>query len=142
MHSFKKPMVMIGLSIFVFIFIAAQTAPADDKPKNLKVLPKNISPRDLDKLMDKYCDALGVNCEFCHTRNKQTEKMDFAKDTKPEKEIARNMMRMTNGINKTYFKFTKTFDPNEVQAISCMTCHRKQPRPELDSFMNKIPENK
>lgn len=131
--SFKKPMVMTGLAVFVLVFIAAQTAPTqDEKPKNLKVLPKNISPKDLDKLMDQYSNALGVNCEFCHVRNKEIDKMDFPKDAKPEKEIARDMMRMNYSINKTYFNFTKTFDPNEkIQAVSCMTCHRKQARPEM-----------
>jgi hypothetical protein len=36
------------------------------KAKNLKVLPKNISKEDLDKVMDGFKASLGVRCNYCH----------------------------------------------------------------------------
>ena len=72
--------------------------------KNLVVLPKNISAGELSKIMiDEFEDGLGVSCNFCHTENKETHRPDYASDEKPEKKIARAMMRMTMGINKKYF---------------------------------------
>ena len=137
MASFKKMTVLTALTAFIFIGITAETVPATDKPKNLKVLPKNISDSALDKIMDSYKEALGVKCSFCHTENKLAHKLDFAKDDKPEKEICRKMMRMTNDINKKYFQFNGEVKADAVQAVTCVTCHRGQPRPVTDSTMKR-----
>ena len=133
MPSFKKTTVLIGLSVIVVAAIAAQQAPSDDEPKNLKVLPKNISAKALDSVMDHFEAALGVKCDFCHLHDKKTDTMDFVKDDKPEKEITRKMMRMTTAINKNYFNFNGAKNFNTIQAVTCVTCHRGQPRPMLDS---------
>ena len=55
-------------------------------------------------MVDQFQDELGVSCNFCHSENKETHKPDYASDEKPEKQIARLMMQMTNGINRKYFK--------------------------------------
>ncbi|MBL0056832.1 MAG: c-type cytochrome [Chitinophagaceae bacterium] len=125
---------VIGL-IALFIVIVSAGVPVNDKPKNLKVLPKNISEKELDRVMDNFQLALNVDCNFCHVKNKATQAMEYEKDDKPEKEITRNMMRMTNAINKTYFTLDKKADPNAIQAVTCATCHRGKPRPELDSLI-------
>ncbi len=97
------------------------------KAKNLKVLPKNISHDDLDKIMDGFKFALGVKCNHCHASQEQNpKKLDFASDAKPEKETARNMMRMTAKINKKYFNATEAY----VQ-VECQTCHRGKATPEI-----------
>lgn len=127
--AIKKTAAMLLLTGIVLIGIAAQTAPPDDKPKNLKVLPKNISPKELDKIMDQYCMALGVKCDFCHVYNKEKDEMNFVKDDKPEKQITRQMMRMTASVNKTYFNFNAGRDA--LPAVTCATCHRGMPRPEV-----------
>ena len=136
MASFKKITVLSVLTALVFIGITAETIPATDKPKNLKVLPKNISAEALDKIMDSYVSALGVNCEFCHVKNIALD-FKFEKDDKPEKEIARKMMRMTNDINKKYFQFNGEVKANAIQAVTCVTCHRGQPRPLIDTTQRK-----
>ena len=56
------------------------------KPTNLQVLPKDIAPPDLMKLMGGYSRALGVHCNFCHEVNEQTHQPNFAADTKPDKD--------------------------------------------------------
>ena len=92
--------------------------------ENLKVLPKNISSKDLQKIMvDDFEDGLGVACNFCHAADKNNGQLDFASDAKPEKEIARSMMRMTMGINKKYFKIKHPMIGTEELTISCNTCH-------------------
>jgi hypothetical protein len=127
-----KIRVLLFVCLFVIAGIAATNAPEDPpKWKNLKVLPKHISKEDLDKVMDGFKDALGVKCSFCHAPSKDTAQKwpDFASDEKPEKNIARGMMKMTGKINKKYFSYNKNEQGETVPAISCMTCHRGSPHP-------------
>ena len=126
----KKLLVISGIIAFIAISIAASRPPAPPEHKNLKVLPKNISHDELDKIMDGFKAALGVRCNFCHAAQKDNpRKMDFASDEKPEKNIARNMMRMTNKINKKFFHYKKS-EENPVAPVSCMTCHHGEAHPE------------
>lgn len=117
------------LALIVLTGIAAISAPSD-KPKNLKVLPKNISEKALDSIMESYNAALGVQCNFCHKQDKQTEVFDFASDAKSEKLITRKMMLMTTDINKKYFQFNPAAK-DAIQAVTCKTCHRGNPMPAL-----------
>jgi Photosynthetic reaction centre cytochrome C subunit len=128
---FKKLTVALAFIIFIVAGIAA-TNPPDEHAKNLKVLPKNISHEDLDKIMDGFKAALGVKCNFCHAPFKDTTNhhLDFASDDKPEKNIARHMMRMTTKINKKFFSFNKDEKGETIPAVSCITCHRGDPHPE------------
>src|ERR1700744_4812281 len=107
----KKQLTVVMTLGACVLFGAAATSPKPG-PKtredvhyvNLKVLPKNISSRDLQGLMtDDFEDGLGVECGFCHARAKDGHGLDFASDAKPEKKIAREMMRMTLAINKKFF---------------------------------------
>ncbi|MEO8403742.1 MAG: c-type cytochrome [Chitinophagaceae bacterium] len=103
--------------------IAAMKAPADGH-KNLKILPADISDQKLDSIMESYSKALGVNCGFCHAAYKDSpDSLDFASDALPMKENARDMMKMTTTINKTYFYFDKTKKPEDLTVVRCMTCH-------------------
>ncbi len=98
--------------------------------KNLKVLPKNISSKDLTKIMiDDFEDGLGVSCTYCHMQGKDSLGLDYASDAKPEKQIARRMMTMTMGINEKYFGLKHPLPGDSVLAINCITCHNGQPRP-------------
>jgi hypothetical protein len=132
MRSFKKLKVIAALAIFIFIGIAATKQPGSDKFKNLKVLPKNITEDSLDKIMDGFTINLGVDCKYCHTRDKKADTLMFDKDDKSEKEIARNMMRMTTEINEKYFHFNKEVKASEVLAVTCFTCHRGEPMPQKE----------
>lgn len=128
----KRITALLSLSALVILGIAA-TKPANDY-KNLKILPKDISHEELGKVMHDFNDALGVKCNFCHAPAKDGEQHpDFASDEKGEKKIAREMMKMTNKINKKFFHGkTKLGDKDAVLAVSCATCHHGSPHPEFE----------
>ena len=136
MTYYRKISVTIGLIAFTLIGIAA-THPADqEKPpkRNLKVLSKNLDEDELEAIMYKYERQLGVTCVYCHATTKPgivPRRMDFASDEKPEKNIAREMIRMTNKINKKYFDFRSNKNTGTLPPVTCKTCHRGFPRPVL-----------
>ena len=108
----------------IISFIAASLAfiSADEpKYKNLKVLSKNITQKELDSVMHFFSVSMGERCNFCHVWNNDTKKMDFVSDANPNKNVARSMMRMANKINKKYFKNHE--EHSTVQAVTCYTCH-------------------
>jgi Photosynthetic reaction centre cytochrome C subunit len=129
----RKLIIITGLSATVLVAVAAikPGGPPDIKYKNLKVLPKNISSKKLSEIMvDEFQDDLGVSCNFCHAENKDTHKPDYASDEKPEKQIARAMMRMTIGINRKYFNLKHPMIGDSTLVITCNTCHHGSPHPE------------
>ena len=137
----KKLTVIIALCMVSSMGIFAYTP---DKPqegfKNLQVLPKDISKDDLDKVMHSFNDALGVKCGFCHVHEgndwKTGWKMDS--DDKPEKNIARHMMRMTMGINANYFNFENSTKPDTIRVVTCNTCHRGIPHPDEKGIAEQL----
>lgn len=127
----KRSLVILLISLFIVAGIAATKPPEPPKWKNLKILPKNISKDSLDKVMDNFKASLGVKCTFCHAPSKDSTSKypDFASDDKPEKNIARKMMKMTQKINKKYFSYNKNEQGQTIAAVECMTCHRGSPHP-------------
>ncbi len=127
----KKSIVIILVSFFIAFGIAATTPSAEHKFKNLKVLPKDISQEALSKVMDNFKNALGVHCTFCHAPSKDTANHhpDFASDEKPEKNIARKMMKMTKKINSKFFSYNKNEQGQFVPTVECMTCHHGKEHP-------------
>jgi hypothetical protein len=127
MKSSKK-LVVIAISIAISISVSASLASFGSPGphyENLKVLPKNISSKELQGIMvDDFEDGLGVTCGFCHASKTDSHGLDFASDAKPEKEIARSMMRMTIGINKKYFKLKHPQIGNSELTVTCNTCHK------------------
>jgi hypothetical protein len=91
------------------------------KPTNLKVLPKDISADDLDRLMHRYQAELGAPCGYCHEENRETKHIDFASDENPVKETARLMISMTGDINNKYL--AQLGDRRYSEPISCGNCH-------------------
>ena len=138
MVSFKKLKIIAVLSAFIFTGIAAVKQPVNDTFKNLQVLPKNITADSLDKVMTGFNLSLGVECNNCHVFNKELYRMEFDKDDKPEKEIARNMMRMTIDINNNYFQFNETVTVVQVQAVNCYTCHKGKQIPDKEKKVEII----
>jgi hypothetical protein len=93
--------------------------------KNLKVLPEDINDEKLDSIMRSYNKALGEKCSFCHSSfPNYPDSLDYASDKNEMKDNAREMMRMTISINKTYFYFDKKERPEYLKTVHCMTCHR------------------
>ena len=86
----KKWQIGIFMIAAIFIAVGATTTkpvPPEDGFTNLKILPKDISEKELHKVMREYSVSLGVRCGFCHARIADTTKkeLDFASDAKDEK---------------------------------------------------------
>jgi tetratricopeptide (TPR) repeat protein len=108
------------------------------KPKNLKILPSDIDHDQLIAIMRGFSMALGVRCTHCHVgQESDPRSMDFASDDKDDKQTAREMLKMTEAINKDYVAKISDNDPNT--RVTCVTCHRGQkepPRP-LDAILSE-----
>ena len=125
---------LLGTLIIIVTISAAAIKPPPHRQeefKNLKVLPKDISSKELQKIMvDEFQDGLGVGCNYCHVQEKGSLHLDYASDEKPEKEIARSMMLMTMDINKKYFGVEHPSIGDSISAISCISCHHGTSHPD------------
>ena len=95
----------------------AQSAPTEKTVeqvfKNIKVL-NGMPQSQLYPTMRFMAASLGFQCGSCHMLKNGFG--DFPADDKPEKQTARDMMRMVQYINKIYADGNPT--------VSCYTCHR------------------
>jgi hypothetical protein len=98
------------------------------EPKNLQVLPKTMTTA---QILRNFAAALGTNCGYCHQwTGPGAPGNDFSVDTKPQKDVARAMMRMANAANEAIASATKK--PADQQTrVQCMTCHRGEAIPKL-----------
>ena len=101
----------------------------DDLPLREEIEIILGSGHDAAIMIDDFEDDLGVNCAFCHAEEKGSHRPDYASDEKPEKEIARSMMRMTLELNKKFFKLKRPAIGAPTLEITCNTCHNGQPHP-------------
>lgn len=106
--------------------------PPAPAPTNLKVLPKTLTGDQVHEIMHKWAGDLGVGCDTCHAED-PVKKMpnghpvlNFAEDSKKEKETARLMVKLTMDINSNYTsKVESSHDNGETaKMVSCGTCHR------------------
>jgi hypothetical protein len=81
--------------------------PLEETKTNIVVL-KGVPTSQLIPIMTVMANSLGVACTYCHE-----SKWDL--DTKPPKEAARRMIRMTRAINDTHY--------GGKVVVSCNTCH-------------------
>jgi hypothetical protein len=141
---YKKNVIIIVLLLSAVVFGAAtmskeqqgpqqpgpqQQQQNQEPPKNLKVLPKNITRPQLDSLMRSFRLALGVRCNFCHVSLPGTPpKMDYASDEKKEKVRARGMIKMMLAINKKYFDKKGSITTTALN-VTCASCHNGKQKP-------------
>jgi hypothetical protein len=119
------------ISMAVFVALGAVSKPASEF-KNLQILPQDITEQKLDSIMHSYNIALGVTCKFCHaTFPANPFSFDYPADTNPMKSNARDMLRMNININKTWFNFDSTKRAEYLNTITCITCHRGEPYPQI-----------
>lgn len=94
-------------------------------PTNLKVLPNSLTGQQVQDIMEQWKVGLGMSCAACHADDKERVDQDgrpllnFARDSKPEKAIARIMYTMTEEING---KYIARIDGSGVP-VTCGTCH-------------------
>lgn len=132
MHAtFRRSLVATALLVFWTCALQAQGARWDwpEKAKNLKVLPPDTPPDRLRATMRGFAGGLGVRCTYCHVgeEGKPLSTFDFASDKNPNKDRAREMMRMLGSIDG-HLKKIEPSSPDRV-AVRCQTCHQGRPRP-------------
>jgi outer membrane lipoprotein-sorting protein len=88
--------------------------PAEEVYKNITAL-KGTPADQIGPSMQVISSALGVECEFCHVQGKPEA------DDKGAKRTAREMIAMTEMINKNAFRGQRQ--------ITCYSCHRGAVRP-------------
>jgi hypothetical protein len=93
-------------------------------PKNLQVLPAKLTTPEVVTVMQTFTAALGVTCAHCHVFVANGSPMnDMASDMKPQKNIARAMLRMANDINARLSTVIQK-PADQRTKVECMTCHR------------------
>jgi hypothetical protein len=97
--------------------------------KNLKVLPKNTTKKEMDSVMHHFTASLGVKCNFCHQFNAEQKAMDFVSDANEHKDIARQMMKMTARLNRKYFDVKDSKSLDAKLEVTCYTCHNGKAHP-------------
>jgi hypothetical protein len=121
---------VVILTLVAFLVVANRDTQADrgtvepqDKPveqvrKNIKVLT-GLPDSQLIPVMNFMAASLGRRCNFCHVTDKGRD--GYALDDKPEKNTARQMIKMVLDLRKQPF--------HGADEISCFTCHRGQTHP-------------
>jgi hypothetical protein len=127
------------------VLVAGSTSVAAQgtrKYTNLQVFPPDTSQDVLVAAMKNITRALGVRCPFCHVGEEgmPLDKFDFAADTKPQKETARGMMRLTAEINGRITKAMPDAAAKGYQ-VTCWTCHRGSQHPQHTPDAAKPPGN-
>jgi hypothetical protein len=104
--------------------------------KNVKVFKKGSTMADVLPTMRAFEGALGVECGYCHVwYGNGNANNDFASDLKPQKDIARAMVRMVNLANEQIEAgVTQTGARTDVQKVTCATCHRGKPIPQVEQY--------
>jgi len=126
-----KRSLLVVLGFIAIVSVSLAFTKNDYPYKNLKILPKDITEKQMDSVMDHFSRALNVGCDFCHVDNKAKQEMDFASDDNKHKLIARDMMILTNSINDSFFNYTgqKRTITTELM-VTCFTCHNGKKMPD------------
>ena len=122
----------IAIALAVSLFLAACAAVQQQKAQaaradtgefhNLQIFPQNLTHDELIANMRGFARALGTRCDHCHAANPpgSKEQFDFPSDAKPEKKVARTMLRMVHTVNTDYLSKVNAHG----QMVTCNTCHR------------------
>ena len=121
----------------LLVMAAPATAQNTFPPKqfqNLQVMPKDATASEVISTMKGFTRALGVRCQFCHVGEEglPLEQFDFPSDSKPQKTVARNMMRMLAEITRMV-NAAKPPEPGaNAPRVTCYSCHGGRQKPLTD----------
>jgi outer membrane lipoprotein-sorting protein len=125
----KRMIGTLGAAAAYWLALAAangQPAPPAKPPmvedvfKNVQVM-KGIPVNQFMDTMGFFAASLGLNCTGCHVPESLQDWSKFADDV-PRKRMARAMIQMVNGFNKSGF--------GGRRMLTCWTCHRGTQAPE------------
>jgi len=112
---------LAGVAVFSIVSVATVARPAGQQgppggqpPKNIQVL-KDVPPDQIGLTMQYIAASLGVQCNYCHVQGQNDS------DDKETKKIARDMMRMVDKLNATFF--------DGKPRVSCASCHNGRAKP-------------
>ena len=111
----------LTLALTLNLYGQQQAPPSPPGFKNLKIFPKDITRQQLMGTMQAFNRALGVTCNHCHADDKSS-------DEKPEKDVARAMMKMMGGIKQNAAEY---LPGDRAAKVNCWTCHRGNAKIEL-----------
>jgi len=121
-------------AIISMVLTATRTASAGifDDPKNLEVLPEDISAEDLRQTMRGFVHGTGSRCSGCHVGKVEADlnTYDFSLDDKENKLTARKMIQLVRDINENISDLFPNSDEPPI-TVTCATCHRGQAKPEM-----------
>ncbi|MEZ5428669.1 MAG: c-type cytochrome [Pyrinomonadaceae bacterium] len=109
--------------------------PAETVFKNIQNFKGVPAGRLLAIMQFGFSRSLGVTCTHCHTPE------NWAAETKPTKQIARDMQLMAAKINEDLLKNIKGLEGRNA-IVNCTTCHRGEVKPALNLPMAAKPEEK
>jgi hypothetical protein len=118
---------------------AAQSKFPPDSLVNVKVIPRSTPVQDVIGTMRNFTSYLGVRCQFCHIgeEGRPLTEFDFVSDDKRTKQVAREMMRMVQEINRRLDSLPGRAMPG--LEVTCGTCHRGVSRPApLATIMEEV----
>jgi len=126
-----RTLFMTAALLFATTTLAAQ-APGKFPPDslvNVQVIPRSTPVIQVIGTMRNFAGYLGVRCQFCHKGEEglPLEQFDFASDDKRTKQVARQMMRMVQEINRRLDTIPGRSQPG--LQVTCGTCHRGVSRP-------------
>jgi tetratricopeptide (TPR) repeat protein len=125
--AIRRGIILVGLAV------GATAHGRASAQSNLQVLPDTLTRRQLTPIMREMADGLGVNCAYCHVMTDPSDmrSFDYALDDKPEKRIAREMLRMVADINSERIPraVAERPDGSDPVEVTCATCHRSNARP-------------
>lgn len=129
------PAAVAAIVVCVCAAVMAGQAQAPQRPpmaeevfKNIQLL-KGIPVDEFMGTMGFFSSSLGLNCTDCHVEESGGSWARYADDN-ALKQKARVMMVMVNTINRTNF--------GGRQVVTCNTCHRGSPRPNVMPSLNAL----
>lgn len=138
--TFLVILAFVGL-VVLSCAVTKQSGTGNSPYKNLKVLPRDITHEQMDSVMHHFAASLSVRCNFCHVRNEEKKEWDWASDDNKHKLVARQMMTMTNDLNKKYFNLTgSALTLNTPLMVTCYTCHHGNAEPETTPPHHERPQ--
>jgi hypothetical protein len=99
-----------------------ENQPAESVFKNIKAFKGQQAGRLVRIMNGGFGRSLGVSCTHCHVED------HWDSEEKPTKQIAREMVAMTNAITRDYLAKIPNIK-SERPLVNCGTCHRGVARP-------------
>ncbi|MEE9167946.1 MAG: c-type cytochrome [Candidatus Neomarinimicrobiota bacterium] len=112
------------LLLLAGFLLTLQGALTAQELQNVQVLPFEAKKDIVEFMKNTVAKSLGVKCTFCHNLK------DYPSDENPHKVVAREMIRMTLGINERLVGIQKVAKKagmkhwEEAPKIECWVCHR------------------